>query len=163
MNICLTKNKLDLKAEVKLSGIANIDELNDLISVFEEVFEMEVFERPGKTHLQKLLSGGNFFAIVAQVENKIIAGLTVYVLDQYYSEKPLAYIYDLAVIKEYQRKGIGKMLMEYTKEYCMQKGFEEIFVQADKIDDYAIDFYRSTNPTNEEEVVHFYYKLPAQP
>lgn len=137
----------------------DLDQLNELISVFENVFEMDSFKRPSKAHLQKLLDKDTFFAVVATTENKVIAGLTVYLLDQYYSERPLAYIYDLAVLTAYQRKGIGKKLIEFTTEYCRNKGFEEVFVQADKVDDYAIDFYRLTRPTNEEQVVQFSYVL----
>jgi aminoglycoside 3-N-acetyltransferase I len=44
-------------------------------------------------------------------------------------------------------------------KYCRERGYEEVFVQADKVDDYAIDFYRATPITAEEEVVHFYYSL----
>jgi aminoglycoside 3-N-acetyltransferase I len=150
-----------LDPEIKILQQSDIDEFNELISVFEKVFNMEFFEGPDQSHLVKLLNEKHFFAVVALVEKKVIAGLTAYVLDQYYSEKPLAYIYDLAVMTEHQRKGIGKKLIEFTIRYCRQKGFEEIFVQADKVDDYAIDFYRSTQPTDEEQVVHFYYKLPG--
>jgi aminoglycoside 3-N-acetyltransferase I len=71
----------------------------------------------------------------------------------------LAYLYDLAVLPEYQRKGVGKKLINFTNSYCKERGFEEVYVQADKADDYALDFYRSTNPTKEEDVSHFYYKL----
>lgn len=120
---------------------------------------MKNFKRPNETHLKNMLSRDTSFAVVAINENTVIAGLTFYVLDQYDFEKPLAYIYDLAVLKQYQRKGIGKKLIEFTNEFCRQKGFEEVFVQAEKIDDYAVDFYRSTNPTGEQQVVHFYYKL----
>ncbi|MFD2034665.1 GNAT family N-acetyltransferase [Belliella marina] len=137
----------------------NIEELNELITVFEIVFEMGNFERPSQEHLKNLLNKENFYAITAKTENKIVAGLTFYVIEQYYSEKPLAYIYDLAVLSQYQRKGIGKMLIDFTNNYCKKNGFEEVFVQADKIDDYAIDFYRTTKPTDEEQVVHFYYKF----
>lgn len=35
---------------------------------------------------------------------------------------------------------------------------EEVFVQADEADDYALDFYHSTGAA-EEKVVHFYYPL----
>jgi aminoglycoside 3-N-acetyltransferase I len=84
------------------------------------------------------------------------------VLDQYYSTKPLAYLYDLAVLTEYQRKGVGRKLIEFTNNYCRQEGFKEVFVQADKMDDYALDFYRSTNPTLEEQVVHFSYIFKNQ-
>ncbi len=97
--------------------------------------------------------------MVAIAENQILGGLTVYILDQYYSEQPLAYIYDLAIAKKFQRQGIGKKLITALREYCNENGFEEVFVQADKADDIAIDFYRSTKITAEEQVVHFYYKL----
>jgi aminoglycoside 3-N-acetyltransferase I len=62
-------------------------------------------------------------------------------------------------LQEYQRQGIGKSLVAFTNQYCRERGYEEVFVQADKADDYAIDFYRLTQPTAEEQVVHFYYKL----
>lgn len=147
---------------MQILQLTEVEELNELISVFEIVFEMKNFQRPSKTHLHNLLNNENFLAVIAKIENKIIAGLTVYVLDQYYSEKPLAYIYDLAVLTECQRKGVGQKLVEFTKEFCRQKGFEEVFVQADKVDDYAINFYRSTQPSAEEQVLHFYYKLTGQ-
>ncbi|HEX2919688.1 MAG TPA: GNAT family N-acetyltransferase [Bacteroidales bacterium] len=150
-----------MKEKIKILQQNNIEEFCELISVFENVFKMDPYTRPGETHLKKLLQNNHFYAIVTLVEKRIIAGLTLYVLDQYYSEKPLAYIYDLAVLPEYQRKGIGRRLVEFTNEYCMKNGFEEVFVQADKVDDYAIEFYRSTKPTDEEQVVHFYYKLPG--
>ncbi len=148
-----------MQTEIRLVSPDALEELDELISVFEEVFEMEDFQRPDKAHLQSLVNGDSFFAVIVKAENRIIAGLTFYVLDQYYSKKPLAYIYDLAVLTRYQRKGVGKELIKFTNEYCRQKGFEEVFVQADKADDYAIDFYRSTKPTKEEQAVHFSYTL----
>nr|5F46_A Chain A, aminoglycoside acetyltransferase meta-AAC0020 [uncultured bacterium]5F46_B Chain B, aminoglycoside acetyltransferase meta-AAC0020 [uncultured bacterium]5F47_A Chain A, aminoglycoside acetyltransferase meta-AAC0020 [uncultured bacterium]5F47_B Chain B, aminoglycoside acetyltransferase meta-AAC0020 [uncultured bacterium]5F48_A Chain A, aminoglycoside acetyltransferase meta-AAC0020 [uncultured bacterium]5F48_B Chain B, aminoglycoside acetyltransferase meta-AAC0020 [uncultured bacteriu len=130
-----------------------------LIRLFEAVFEMKNFSIPDSEHLQKLLNQNNFYVFVALLENKIVGGLTSYVLEQYYSEKPLAYIYDLAVDTNWQRQGIGKKLITATNQFYTEKGFEEVFVQADKVDDYALDFYRSTKPTAEEQVVHFYYTL----
>jgi aminoglycoside 3-N-acetyltransferase I len=150
-----------MDAEIQILQPDDFINLNELVTVFEKVFEMKSYTRPGQGHLEKLLNSKNFFVVAAKSEGKIIAGLTVYVLDQYYSEKPLAYIFDLAVLTEYQRQGVGRKLIEFTNEYCKDKGFEEVFVQADKVDDYALDFYRSTKPTNEEPVVHFYYTLSS--
>lgn len=137
----------------------NLKDFQKLISVFEIVFEMKNFKSPEPPHLQKILQSKNFLSIVAKQEELIIGGLTIYILEQYYSVKPLAYLYDLAVLKEYQRKGIGRSLINFAGSYCKEQGFEELFVQADKADDYALEFYRSTNPTEEEDVSHFYYKL----
>ncbi|MBA3665840.1 MAG: GNAT family N-acetyltransferase [Bacteroidetes bacterium] len=148
-----------MKTELQVLKSGDIEKLNELISVFENVFEMRGLKKPGTAHLQNILNKKTFFAVVATIEEKVIAGLTVHVLDQYYSERPLAYIYDLAVLPEYQRKGIGKRLIDFTNAYCRQNGVEEVFVQVHKADDHAIDFYRSTKPTNEEQVFHFHYIL----
>lgn len=138
------------------------DELEKFIHVirlFEDVFEMKNFSIPPNNHLKQVLARENFFVFAASLDGGVVGGLTVHVLQQYYSQKPLAYIYDLAVAVQHQRKGIGRKLIAATNEFCEKKGFEEVFVQADKVDDYAIDFYRSTRPTNEEEAVHFSYVL----
>ena len=130
-----------------------------LIHLFERVFEMKNFTLPKAEHLQKLLERNDFFVFVALLNNRVVGGMTTYVLDQYYSEKPLAYIYDLAVETEFQRKGIGRKLIAEANKFFRERGFEEVFVQADKVDEYAVDFYRSTRPDDEEQVVHFYYNL----
>lgn len=152
---------MSIKALVKINRLeeTNLTEFVELIKLFEDVFEMIDFSIPDSKYLQSLLNRTNFDVFVALYDNKVVGGLTTYVLEQYYSEKPLAYIYDLAVDKNLQRHGIGKKLIEETNKFYKEKGFEEVFVQADKIDVYAIDFYRKTNPSEEEQVVHFYYTL----
>ena len=144
---------------IKKLGENDFEKFVGVIRLFEDVFEMENFSIPESHHLQRLLSKSDFFVFAALHDNKVIGGLTAYVLEQYYSEKPLAYIFDLAVDTKYQRQGIGKKLVAAMNNYCKEKGFEEVFVQADKVEDYAIGFYRSTKPTEEEQVVHFYYTL----
>jgi ribosomal protein S18 acetylase RimI-like enzyme len=136
----------------------DLDSFIELIELFEDVFSMENFKMPDKQYLQNLLGKNDFFVFVALNENMVVGGLTAYTLLQYYSEAPLVYIYDLAVKKKFQRKGIGRLLISEITSYCKKNGMQEVFVQADKIDDYALDFYRSTGAT-EEEVVHFYYPL----
>ena len=137
----------------------DLDKFIELIRLFEDVFEMNNFTMPPARHLEELLGRNNFYVFVAFAENQIVAGLTAYVLEQYYGLKPLAYIFDLAVARKYQRKGIGKKLIQTINKFCREKGFEEVFVQADRIDDHAVEFYRSTRPSEEEDVVHFYYLL----
>jgi aminoglycoside 3-N-acetyltransferase I len=78
---------------------------------------------------------------------------------QHLTVKPLVYIFDLAVQTPLQRQGIGKKLIDAINKFCTEAGMEEVFVQADVIDDYAIDFYRKTKPTAEEDVIHFTYTL----
>lgn len=140
----------------------NSDDLPTFVKVirlFEDVFEMNDFSIPSSAHLQKLLQKEDFIVFCALEEGEVIGGMTAYTLDQYYSTRPLAYIYDLAVHVQRQRQGIGGKLLAEIRSYCQSKGFEEVYVQADKADDYALDFYRKTNPSEEEDVSHFYYLL----
>ena len=135
-----------------------IEDFIDLVKLFSIVFEHEDFKLPAKAHLQLLLNRNDFIVFVAAVNEEIIGGLTAYSLQQYYSEKPLAYIYDIAVKGDYQRKGIGKDLINAFNTFCKKNGFEEMFVQAEKEDTHALDFYRSTNVDREQEVIQFSYR-----
>ena len=148
-----------MKTEIKILAEGDLTEFGELLTVFEETFEMKNFVPPGNAHLADLLKRDDFIAVVAKADGRIIAGMSVYILQQYYSVRPLAYIYDLAVLPPYQRKGTGRRLINFITAYCRKKGIEEVFVQADKVDGYALDFYRSTQPTGEEDVSHFYYSL----
>ena len=139
---------------------SDLPEFVQLIKVFEDVFEMKDFVMPDEGHLQRLLADDQFMVFVALDEhNRVVAGLTAYTLIQYYSVKPLVYIFDLAVQTALQRQGIGKKLIDEINKFCKEAGMEEVFVQADVIDDYALDFYRKTKPTAEEDVIHFSYRL----
>jgi aminoglycoside 3-N-acetyltransferase I len=144
---------------IKKLNSGDIAKFTELINLFAEVFEMKNFSMPNDKHLLKVLTKPHFMVFVAIRENQVVGGLTAYTLEQYYSDKPLAYLYDLAIRVDFQCQGIGKKLIAALTEYCRLHGYEEVFVQADKVDDYALEFYRSTPITNEEQVVHFYYTL----
>jgi len=147
-----------MQIEIQKLCYKNIEQFIELIDIFEEVFEMNNFELPVNKHLESILDNEEFLAFVAVYDGEIVGGLTAYILHQYYSESPLVYIYDLAVMKKYQRKGIGKKLILGIKDYCKEIGVKEVFVQADEADVHALDFYRSTG-AKETKVTHFSYPL----
>lgn len=147
-----------MKIEIKKLSENDLNIFIDTLRLFEDVFEMKNFILPHSNYLEQLLSKKDFIVFVALKENQVVGALTSYILQQYYSQQPLAYIFDLAVKKEEQRKGIGKALMENHSAYCKQIGVEEIMVQADEPDAHALEFYRSTGGIP-EKVVHFNYPL----
>ena len=160
-NLNLNENENEnykMIAIIKL-GEEDLERFRQVINMFKDVFEIGPFQVPESTHLQRLLGKSDFLVFAAIEGDKVVGGLTAHVLDQYYAEKPSAYIYDLAVDTNYQRQGIGTKLITEVTDYCRDKGFGEVFVQAEKVDDYAIDFYRSIRPTEEVQAVHFSYIL----
>jgi aminoglycoside 3-N-acetyltransferase I len=147
-----------MSPEIKKLGSRDIDQFLALVRLFEKEFEMKDFKMPAPDYLQPLLEKDGFLVFVALVNKEVVGGLTAYTLHQYYSEKPLVYIYDLAVKTDHQRKGIGRLLMAGINGYCKVNGAEEVFVQADEEDDHALAFYQATGG-RPEKVVHFTYPL----
>ncbi len=80
-------------------------------------------------------------------------------MDRYDTEKPFAYIYDIAVLTGFQRKGIGKLLIAGFNDYCEKNGFSEVFVQAETDDIEAVNFYRTTPISSELRATHFTYSF----
>jgi aminoglycoside 3-N-acetyltransferase I len=146
-----------MELEIKILKASDLDAFNQLLDVFDIVFEYEASPRPDGAYLEQLLEKDSFIAIVAVSGQQVIGGMTAYVLDQYHSSLPVLYVHDLAVMHAYQRKGVGRQLMEFVVRYARGNGFQQMFIQAELEDDYAVDFYRKTKPTGELMAVHFYY------
>jgi aminoglycoside 3-N-acetyltransferase I len=140
----------------KLSATDSGD-LTELIRVYAAAFEMGDIELPSSAYLETLLNKEHLIFLTAKHENKVIGGLTAYILFSVYEEKTEVYIYDIGITPEYQRKGIGQKLLSELKTYCKATGHKNIFVQADAEDTHALDFYRKTGG-READVRHFNYE-----
>lgn len=147
-----------MDVHIKKLGPEETDQFAALINVFEEVFDMENLLAPDPEYLENLLRKESFMAYVATFGDRIIGGLTAYVLPSYYFQSSEVYIYDLAVDTPFQRKGTGRKLIEAIKTDCKALGLREVFIQADGIDQHALDFYHATGGKS-AEVVHFSYPL----
>jgi ribosomal protein S18 acetylase RimI-like enzyme len=147
-----------MNTQIEKLNSEDIDKFIQLIEVFEDVFEMKNFKMPDILYLQELLKKPDFFVFVATSENKVVGGLTSYIMHQYYSSSPLVYIFDLAVKREFQRQGLGKMLIKANNEHSQSISAETVMVQADLEDEHAIEFYKSTGAKG-MDVIHFDYGL----
>jgi len=146
-----------MQTEIKLLTTGNTKAFEDLLHIFKEAFEMDDPLIPGEEYLETLLRKKDFLVFVALQNNTVVAGLTVYVLQQYFSTRPVAFIYDMAVHKPHQRRGTGSRLLEATVEFCRTSGFDEAFAEADATDAHAVNFYRKTKYTNVVSALQFTY------
>ena len=147
-----------MNEQIKKLEINDIEKFMELIKLFEEVFEMKDFVIPPKDHLQNLLVLKSFLVFAALQNDKVVGGITAYSMMQYYSTRDAVFIYDLAVAKNMQRKGVGKKLIAELNSHCKKAGVEVTFLEADEPDEYAIEFYRSTGAV-EEKGYFFSYPL----
>ena len=143
--------------KIKRIDVSDIKMFRKLVELFQEVFE-EKDSVPDKKYLREILAKPGFNAFVAMNGNEVVGGITAFELPKYSTKGSELFIYDVAVKKELQRKGVGKQLIKTVKEYCKKMGIKEIFVAANEEDKHALKFYKSTK-AEAERVVHFNYSV----
>ena len=144
--------------EIKQLDQNDIEMVRQLLLLFEKIFEKKNSIPVSELYLAGLLKRPDFILYVAIYRNEIIGGLTAYLLPGYYSEQSEIFIYDIAIQKEFQRKGVGKKLLLAIKEFGKKNGIKELFVAANEEDEHALDFYQSTGG-KAEKVFHFTYSI----
>jgi aminoglycoside 3-N-acetyltransferase I len=143
--------------EIKQLTKEDLPKFKSLIHLFNTVFEEEEPSIGSDIHLTQLLASKTFIAITALSENEVVGGITAYELPMVHADSSELILYDMAVRSDFQRRGIGKQLIQGLKEYCNKNGIKEFFVMAHEEDTHAVEFYHSTGGKS-EKVVNFLYQ-----
>ena len=135
-----------------------ISQMQALMDVFAEAFQdRETYsgDRPDTDYLRGLLQSDYFIALAAFDDANIVGGLAAYELRKFEQRRSEIYIYDLAVLLPFRRKGIATRLIGKLGELAELRGAWVMFVQADTAeeDQPAIELYSKLGLR--EEVLHF--------
>jgi aminoglycoside 3-N-acetyltransferase I len=144
--------------EILKLPIEGLADFYELVRLFQKVFEWDS-ALPHESYLSGLLSKPDFLVFIVKNDSRVIGGLTVYVLHAYQFDKPMAFIYDLAIHPDFQRRGLGKKLLLYACQYCKEAGFSELFVEAEAEDMEAVQFYRSIPVNTERPALQFNFSF----
>lgn len=142
--------------EIKKLNPDDVADFRSLAEIFKTVFENEE-PIADREQLALLLSKPDFMVFVVRQNNKVVGGLTIYILHRYYGTKPVAYIYDVGISPGFQGQGLGKILIAEVCKYCRDNGFEDAYVEAESDDIDAVNFYRKTKFSSEMNAIHFTY------
>lgn len=145
--------------EIRKLTHKDVSAFNTLLLLFNHAFE-EDRDLSTTEHLSALLNNRHFIVMAAFSGEEILGGLTAYELPMYYGNKTEILLYDMAVHPQYQRKGIGKQLLEFLKIYCAENKIDTFFVLAHEEDEHAVEFYHSTGGQR-ENVVNFIYQIES--
>lgn len=121
-----------------------------LIGVFRRTFEEAGGDLASDEQLRLLLARADFHAVVALDEGAVIGGLTAYELPLFGSPKRELFLYDLAVAPEYQRRGVGRTLIEFARDLCEARGLSALCIPAHTDDEGAVAFYQACGLKREE-------------
>ena len=122
-----------------------------LFALMAEVFEEEC-EVLSDAYIDGLLAREEFWAIAAldggrddrvDGRDRIVGGITAHTLPMTRTEASEVFIYDVAVRRDHQWKGVGRQLVGELRELAAAVGIRELFVPAGNDDVHALDFYRA--------------------
>ena len=138
--------------------VESAEEFQGLLKVFREVFDWEESEFPNSSYFANLLENPQLLVLIAKVEDKIVGGLTAYVLPGYQTKKSSIFIYDLGVATSFQRQGIGKSLIDKLLDYAKNHQIQDVFVDTELEDNEdALAFYQKTGFDSQAKVVQYTY------
>jgi len=100
-------------------------------------------DKLGDDYLKRLLAREGFWAIAALDGERVVGGLTAHTLPMTATESSVVFLYDLAVRRSHQRRGIGRLLVQALRDAAKAAGALEVFVGADNGDEQALEFYRA--------------------
>jgi aminoglycoside 3-N-acetyltransferase I len=117
-----------------------------LFLTIAEVFD-ESARPSSEAHITALLASDRFWALAVTLGDEIVGGLTAHTLPMTRSASREVFIYDIAVIRDHQRRGVGGLLVTRLRELARDEGIDDIFVAADNEDTHALEFYRALGGT----------------
>ena len=131
-----------LELRVERLTVDDVELARALFATMARVFGMDA-EVLSDGYLARLLDRGDFWALAASVDGQLVGGLTAHTLPLTRAEVSEVFIYDIAVMPDWQRRGIGRQLMSTLRSQAAAAGITVVFVPADDEDTHALDFYRA--------------------
>lgn len=134
--------RLTTDVRVRRLAAGDRDGARQLFGLLTAVFE-EAGEPLTDVYLDRLLGRADFWALVAVAGGEVVGGLTAYALPMTRAEVSELFLYDVAVRPDWQRRGVGRQLMEALRTAAAAAGIGVAFVPADNADAHALAFYRA--------------------
>jgi GNAT superfamily N-acetyltransferase len=124
---------------------ANITDINFLIALLKELFEIEedftFDENTQHRGLELLLASDNDYIMVAEHDSEVIAMCTVLTIISTAEGGHVGLIEDMVVQKAHVCKGIGRKLLSAVELWAKEQGLTRLQLLADRNNQHALTFY----------------------
>jgi aminoglycoside 3-N-acetyltransferase I len=122
--------------------VEDVEQARALFITMARVFESEC-EPLSDAYLRQLLRRDDFWVLAAVVDGQTVGGVTAFTLPLTRVEESEIFVYDLAVLPEFHRRGVGRKLIATLRSLALSAEVADLFVAADNEDTDALDFYRA--------------------
>ena len=139
MNICIRKAKPE-----------------DLSFLYElEKQSFPVFQQNSKQSLRNSINSSFQEIFIAELKNKTKTRVGSIVLFKY---KSTLRLYSIALLKEFQNKGLGDYLIKHVVEFAIRNNFERIVLEANANNNKLIEWYKKHGFNQIDKIIDYYGK-----
>lgn len=85
-------------------------------------------ETASAKHLEILLTDDRTYILAAQMDNQVVGYALAYRFPSLYSDDYLAYLYDIEVLPQHRRKGVGRKLVESLLAELKKDDVDELWL-----------------------------------
>jgi len=111
------KSKIEIK-QLERADLANYKQLID--ACFGSSESLEVYS-------EIFAEDKNYKIFVADLRGQMVGAVTVVAADLFtFSNRPFLMLFDVCVLDEYRKSGVGLQLMEYVKAYGLENKYKSI-------------------------------------
>lgn len=93
---------------------------------------------------ERFLNNPSNYFLVAFIDDKVAGFVMGYQLDSWHKDVKEMLLFDIEVLNEFRRHGIGTKLIEALKDSAIKDGFEELWLPTNKSNKAAVEFYKRT-------------------
>lgn len=109
--------------------------------------------------IANLEKSDNTFLLVCEDDGKTIASALVCLCDDVmFQNQPFAVVENVIVSEEHQREGVGKSLMNYIEDLCLQHDCSKIVLQTGSKNHSARDFYTAAGYDPDKKIGFIKYR-----
>lgn len=107
-------------------------------------------------YFKNLLSREDFHVVAAFENENLVGGLAAYELAKYKREDTEMFLYEIGVENKHRRKGIGREIINFLRQICLDKGILEMFVATEMDNDSAKALYEKMGGEFESTAIYTY-------
>jgi ribosomal protein S18 acetylase RimI-like enzyme len=113
--------------EIKKVTKHDIDIINDLLANHIDSSDFQG-RLPTIAHLETLLDDDRSYLLAVVIDTKVVGYSLAYRFPSLYAIGNMAYLYDIDVVPEQRRKGIGRLLIETMISFLKQDDVVELWL-----------------------------------
>jgi ribosomal protein S18 acetylase RimI-like enzyme len=94
-------------------------------------------------YMRRFLADDRHYFVVAYVGEEPVGFVFGYRLSRFDGKPPMVFVYEVAVVEEHRRRGIGRALIEEVKRLADEDGCRKMLVPTNRSNEAAMALYRS--------------------